>query len=52
MKIKNKGGKQMKRKLDKKKIKSFIGQTVVIVGFHILSTVMLIYGVMTATTLN
>lgn len=42
----------MKRKLDKKKIKSFIGQTVVIVGFHILSTVMLIYGVMTATTLN
>lgn len=42
----------MKRKLDKKKIILFIGQAVVIVGFHISCTLMLVYGVMTATTLN
>lgn len=42
----------MKRKLDKKKILKFLGQAVVIVGFHISCTLMLVYGVMTATTLN
>lgn len=42
----------MKRKLDKKKILKFLGQVVLVVGFHILSSAMLVYGVMTATTLN
>lgn len=42
----------MKRKLDKKKIILFIGQAVLVVGFHIFSTLMLVYGFMTATTLN
>ena len=42
----------MKRKLNKKKIILFIGQAVLVVGFHILWTLMLLYGFMTATTLN
>ena len=42
----------MKRKLDKKKILKFFGQAVLVVAFHIFSTLMLVYGVMTATTLN
>lgn len=42
----------MKRKLDKRKIKIFLGQVLLILGFYLVWTVMLIYGFMTATTLN
>lgn len=42
----------MKRKLDKNKIKLFLGQAVLTLGFYIASTGMLVYGFMTATTLS
>lgn len=42
----------MKRKLDKNKICAFIGQATLVILFNAGMSVMMLFGFMTATTLN
>lgn len=42
----------MKRKLDKKKVLKFLGQATLVILFNVGMSAMMLYGFMTATTLN